>query len=360
MSQMNIVQKRLENQILLGEPLEAAAEVVSWMGAVQAQEYYEAKWALGLRAQGLKDDDVEQAFAEGRILRTHVMRPTWHFVAPEDIRWLLKLTAPRVNVTVGSYYRKYGLDDAIFARCNEILTRALEGGKQLMRSELEAALREAGLISEGDDRLRFTFLIMRAELDGVICSGARRGKQFTYALLEERAPPGPLLEEDEALAELTRRYFTSHGPATAHDFNWWSGLTMAQVRQGLEMVAPELESMVEEEKTYWFRENGLAAARPKQQAWLLPSYDEYLIGYKDRSAAQDTEDGYRIDRDFSMPLLYNGLVIGTWKRRFATNDVTVTMRPFATFNTRQLEALDAAVARYSRFLEMPVEVTHLN
>lgn len=357
MNQQDIVQKRLENQILIGSPLPDPPAVVRWMGAVQAQEYYEAKWALGLRVEGFYDKDVQAAFDDGLLLRTHVMRPTWHFVAPEDIRWLLKLTAPRVNVTVGSYYRRFGLDDAVINASNEALARALQGEKHLMRSELETVLREHGIVGEDDDRLRLTFLVMRAELDGVICSGPRRGKQFTYALLEERVPPVPELEEEEALAALTRRYFTSHGPATAHDFSWWSGLTMAQVRQGLAMVDKGLERMVVDDKTYWFRENGLATAAP-EQAWLLQSFDEYLIGYKDRSAALDPEIGYKIDREISMPVMYNGWVIGDWKRRFAKNQVYVTIRAFATFNAAQAEAVEAAVARYSDFLQMPVEVEY--
>lgn len=356
MNQHDIAQHRLHSQGLIGRQFETAEEVVSRLGAVQAQEYYDAKWALALRMKGIRDGDVEQAFAEGRILRTHVMRPTWHFVTPEDIRWLLKLTAPRVNVTVGSYYRKLEIDDVVVAHSNNILARALQGGKQLMRSELEAALRREGVIREEDDRLRFTFLIMRAELDALICSGARRGKQFTYALLEERVPPGRNLDGDEALAELTRRFFKSHGPATVHDFSWWSGLKISQVRQGLDAVGSELGSEHVEGKTYWFPENG-PAADPPALAWLLPLYDEYVIGYKDRTALLDPKDGYRIDSEFSQPIVYAGRVIGSWRRHFKRDTVDVALRPFASFNKAQLEAIDEAVARYSAFLEKPVTLS---
>lgn len=354
----HIIQHRAYNQRLTGEPLDSLEAVVRRLGAVQAQEYYEAKWSLALRGDGLVDGDVERAFDEGRILRTHVMRPTWHFVAPEDIRWLLKLTAPRVKVAIGSFLRKFGLDSEVIGRSNEALARALQGGKQLQRSELEAVLREAGIVKEGEDRLRFTHLIMCAELDGVICSGARDGKQFTYALLEERAPQGRNLEGEEALAELARRYFTSHGPATAHDFSWWSGLTMAQVREGLALVNGELASAVVEDRQYWFPKVA-RPPMPRGQAWLLQSFDEYLIGYKDRSAVLDPADGYHIDREMRMPVVYEGRAVGTWQRRFGRGSTQVNVRPFSSFDEAQREAIAGAAERYSAFLEMPVEVDYL-
>lgn len=189
-------------------PFTKPAEVVQWLGAVQSQDYAAAAWALGLRASELTSADVEQAFNDGTILRTHVMRPTWHFVAPADIRWLLALTAPRVNALNATYYRKFALDEAVFAASNRTLTKALEGGQQLTRAELVAALQCAGITAT--NALRFTLIIMQAELAGLICSGARRGKQFTYALLEERVPPAQPFEHDAALAELARRFFTSH------------------------------------------------------------------------------------------------------------------------------------------------------
>jgi Winged helix DNA-binding domain len=178
---------------------------VEWLGAVQAQDFAAAKWALGLRLQGVTDDDIEQAFIDGAILHTHVMRPTWHFVSPADIRWLLALTAPRVHAASASYNRKLELDDAVFRCTHAVLANALQGGKQLTRDELASALQQAGIATEGEQRV--THIMMRAELDGIICSGARRGQQFTYALLAERAPHARMLARDEALAELTRRYW---------------------------------------------------------------------------------------------------------------------------------------------------------
>src|SRR5437773_6733489 len=220
MNNLEIAHGRLHNQHVTRRTLETPQTLVEWLGAVQAQDYAAAKWALGLRLHGMTDDNIEQAFTDGKILRTHVMRPTWHFVSPADIRWLLALTAPRVRAASAYYNRKLELDAAFFRRTHAVLANALQGGKQLTRDELASALQQAGIATEGEQRV--THIMMRAELDGIICSGARRDKQFTYALLDERAPQTRMLDRDEALAELARRYFTSHGPATLQDFVWWS------------------------------------------------------------------------------------------------------------------------------------------
>src|SRR6266571_3866 len=238
MINLNIAHRRLHNQHITRRTLETPQALVEWLGAVQAQDFAAAKWALGLRLQGVTDEDIEQAFTDGAILRTHVMRPTWHFVSPADIRWLLALTAPRVNTVNASWYRKLELDDALFLSSNAVLAKALQGGKQLTRPELVSVLQQAGIAT--GDVLRFTYIMIRAELDGIVCSGARQGKQFTYALLDERAPQARTLDHDEALAEFARRYFTGHGPATLQDFVWWSGLSVADARAGLDMVKSQL------------------------------------------------------------------------------------------------------------------------
>ena len=222
---------------------------MGWFGAVQSQDYAGAKWALGQRIQNATDAALDRSFNEGKILRTHVMRPTWHFVTPANIRSMLELTAPRVRAANTFMYRKLELDKAVFRRSNAALAKALPGGKQLTRSELKSMLQHAGIDADG---LRLGYLMMRAELDGVICSGARRGKKFTYALLEEHVPQVTALERDQSLAELIRGYFRSRGPATLQDFVWWSGLTMADAGNGIEMVKSQFVNEVWEGQTYWF------------------------------------------------------------------------------------------------------------
>src|SRR5712691_7225652 len=282
MTNLDIAQQRLHNQLITRPMFEKPEDVVRWLGAVQSQDYAAAKWALGLRMQGVTDNAIEQAFADGAIIRTHVMRPTWHFVAPADIRWLLALTAPRINALNAYYYRKLELDDALFRHSNTVLANALQGGKQLTRSELASVLQQAGIAA--DNLLRSTYIIMRAELDGIICSGARRGKQFTYALLDERVPPTRNLDRDEALAEFARRYFTSHGPAALQDFVWWSGLSVADARAGLAMVTSQLIHEVVGGQTYWFSTSTAPAHDLSRTIYLLPNFDEYTVGYTDRSA----------------------------------------------------------------------------
>ncbi|MES2284765.1 MAG: winged helix DNA-binding domain-containing protein [Bacteroidota bacterium] len=228
-----IAKYRLINQQIAGTKIKTVSEMVAWFCAVQAQEYGPTKWGLGLRLPHLKDKDIEKDFTDGKILRTHLLRPTWHFVAAKDIRWILMLTAPRVNAANASMYRKLELDSGIFNRCNAILIKTLQGGRQLTRDTLNEEFKKKKILAKGH---RLSYIMMRAELDGIICSGANQGNQFTYSLLEERVPAFGLKNKEEALAELTKRYFTSRGPATIKDLSTWSGLTLTDCRKGIEMV----------------------------------------------------------------------------------------------------------------------------
>jgi len=361
MTTYDIARQRLHSQHLTGADFETASQVVQWMGAVQSQDYSAAKWAIAQRTRGLADSEIEQAFIEGTILRTHVMRPTWHFVTREDIRWLLALTAPRVHAVNAYYYRRLELDKTVFKRSNATLIGTLQGGRQLTRAELASALRRAGIAVSG---LRLVYLIVGAELDGVICSGARRGKQFTYALLDERVPTTKTLAHDEALAEFTRRYFTSRGPATEEDFMWWSGLTRADVRSGLEMVKDEFEQEVIAGKTYWSANHRPPARDTFQTVHLLPNYDEYVVGYADRSAIFDSSHADQLDARhnplFQHTLVINGQVAGTWKRTLKKDSVVITPNLFARLKRADQRALAAAARQYGAFLGLPAEWPKVN
>jgi len=355
---MDIINLRLHNQRLSATTFETPKEAVSWLGAVQAQDYAGAKWALGQRLKDSTDSSLDQALADGSILRTHLLRPTWHFVTPEDIRWLLMLTAPRVHAVNAFMYRQTGLDKTTLNKSNAILEKTLRDGKQLTRDELASALEKAGIST---DNLRSAHLMMYAELEGIICSGARRGKQFTYTLLDERVPPIKAITHDEALAELTKRYFTSRGPATLQDFAWWSGLTIKDAKNGIEMVKSQLVSETINGQVYWFVGSKSPAKRKSTVAHLLPNYDEYIVGYTDRRLIHDASHDKKLDARgnvlFQNTIVINGQIKGTWKRTLKKNEVVIELTPFTKLTKDEDQAVTHAAERYGKFLELPISLT---
>ncbi|HEU4325574.1 MAG TPA: winged helix DNA-binding domain-containing protein [Roseiflexaceae bacterium] len=354
---MTIAYERLHHQRLAANQLDQPAAVVQWLGAVQAQDYAGAKWSIGMRLRAATDDDVEQAFDQGALLRTHLLRPTWHFVVPEDIHWLLALTAPRVHALNAPYYRKLGLDDALYGRIVDVLTAALRDGKQLTRDELRRMFDQAGIATAG--ALRMSYMLMRAELDGILCSGPRSGKQFTYMLLKARVPQARQLTREAALAELARRYFLSRGPATVHDFAKWSGLTVADARAGLEAVKSDLRHKQVEGQTYWLPATTEATGTGAPQVYLLSIYDEYLSGYKERSAVIDPDHSARLvalGNDLTAVVVIDGLVVGVWKRRLSSHGVVISVTPFRPLSQEEREAVALAAERYGAFLQLPVSL----
>ena len=344
---LDIVRQRLANQRLTGARFTRPEQVVSWFGAVQAQEYADSKWALSLRMRRTSDAAIERSLSSGAILRTHVLRPTWHFVAAADIRWMLELTGPRISARMAPYNRHLELDADVFRRSRSAIVRALRGGRHLTRQELKAVLLKSGI--RADNVQRLAHLVMQAELDAVICSGARRGSQFTYALLDDRAPAVRTRRRDEALAELTRRYFRSHGPAQVTDFVWWSGLSTADARRGLEMVEREVDRHVVEGKTYWSTRTARQTG-DEPCAQLLGLYDEYLIAYKDRSAALDRARWTRATlHPFSAPIVVNGKVVGGWRRFVRKAAMELSLRPFGRLSRKDGADVAAAAQSYARF-----------
>ena len=357
---MNIMHRRLHNQHIAHQTFTKPEEIVRHLGAVQAQDYPGAKWSVGMRLLDATDDDIEQAFTAGTILRTHLMRPTWHFVVPDDIRWLLALTAPRVHAANAYQYRHLELDDATLSRANAVIEEALQGGKQLTRPELETVLEQSGIPVSGG--LRSGYIMMHAELDGIICSGARRDKQFTYALLGERAPNARKLEHDEVLAELTARYFSGHGPAKVQDFVWWSGLTVSDAKAGIEMVKSELAREVVNGETYWYSQHSPNTPTPSAiapRAYLLSTYDEYSIGYKDRKEILDPQYAGQADPSnipgtpFYSQVAMDGKIIGFWKRTLKKREVVIETYLFRPLSAAETHAFAAEIERYGRFLGLP-------
>jgi predicted enzyme related to lactoylglutathione lyase len=352
-----IARLRLHNQRLTGSPISHPEEVVRWLGAVQAQDYAGAKWGLAQRTTGRTEPEIERAFNAGAILRTHAMRPTWHFVTPADIRWIQALTSRRVHALNSLYYRRLEIDGTAIIRSRELIERALEGGRQRTRAELASALQEGGIPASGQ---RLAYLVMHAELEAVICSGSRRGKQFTYALLDERVPPTPPLEWDEARAELARRYFTSHGPATVRDFAWWSGLTVAEAKAALEEIHSEFEHAHVDGRTYWFAPLENSVHLEDSTIHLLPNYDEHLIAYKDRSAALDGAIPVDLEMEegalIANVVVRNGLVIGGWRRTLDRKRVSIETQLLLDLDGPGRIALEEAARRFGRFLGMPVSL----
>ena len=352
MQKAQLVQQRIGNQRLSYTEFQRPVEVVRWLGAVQAQDFNGAKWALALRMVRATHETIADAFNRGEILRTHVLRPTWHFVAPEDIRWLLELTAPRVNVRCGPNYRKYELDDATFKRSNKILIKALQGGRHLTRAELKALLNRSGVAA--DDIVRLAHILLRAELDGIVCSGPRIGKQFTYVLLEEHVAPAKPLPRDEALAKLTLTYFQSHGPATVNDFVWWSGLTTADARKGLALAANDLNEATMNGNAYWHARSSRTNSRLQRSAsqpdaYFLPAYDEYNVAYKNREPLANVAL-------LSPTVMIAGEIVGNWKPTTIKNSVTITLTTRRPLRRAEKNAIARGADRYAAYLTRPVRV----
>jgi hypothetical protein len=349
----DVIRRRLASQFLTSRGPTAARDVVRALGAVQAQDYAGAKWALGMRTRAESDADIERQVDDGRILRTHVLRPTWHFVAPEDIRWMLALTAPRVKQSMAYHGRNLGIDARTVRRSHDAIENALAGGRHLTRVELADALRRARVKDAAGQRL--AHLVMEAELDAIIVSGARRGKQSTYALFDERVPASPPRERDESLHALARTYFTTRGPATVRDFSWWSGLSMADAKRGLDMVRGELERHGDDA---WFVPR--SPPRATASAFLLPNYDEYFIGYKDRSAI-----GQRINHTIPVTggsanithvALIDGELVGGWRRLAESDAVVVSIEFWARMTDAEHARIDRALRAFGKFLGVPVAV----
>ena len=360
----DIIGRRLANQQVSAAGFIRPESLVAWLGCVQAQDFGAAKWAIGSRLKATPDDGnpaiwtdagTQQAFNEGKILRTHVLRPTWHFVAPADIRWMLALTAPRIKTFCAGMHRQLELDQTTFRRSNATLQKALAGGGQLTRKELLPLFQRAKIRT---DELRLAHLLMQAELDGIICSGAMSGKQFTYALMDERAPGGKLLPQEEAVAELILRYFKSRGPATLADFAWWSGLTVTDAKKGVEALHSQFIKEEVEGQSYWIHSSATwsdsQAPTPSSlpSIHVLPAFDEYTVAYKDRDLVLSPKHAMRSGNGIFKPiLLCEGQIAGTWQRTIHKDHIAIQIDLFRPLGRKQVKA---AFAHYEAFMEQPL------
>jgi hypothetical protein len=347
---------RLINQQILEPKFKTPKDIVGWMGAMQAQDYNMAKWALGVRLPGSTEQVIQSAIDKGEILRTHLLRPTWHFVSADDIHWMLELSAPQIKALFKSRHRNLELSAAVLKKSDVILEKALSAGKHLTREELVSQLKGSKIATDDN---RAAHLLMNAELDGLICSGTSENNKTTYALLEERVPKPKSLSREEALGRLADRYFLSHGPATLRDFSWWSGLSLTDARKGLESVKSKFISETNGSDTYWLGETNSLAANKTQSVFLLPAFDEFIISYKNRSASLLLENhGKAISNNgiFWPVVVVNGKVVGLWKRVIKKERVLIELDFFQRHNKSIQQQIKKAAAVYGNFLQKEPEV----
>jgi len=344
-----IVQQRIINQQLAGTKFKSAKEIVSWMGAVQAQDYAMSKWAVGVRLPNSTDETIEKAINDGEIIRIHVMRPTWHLVSSDDVKWMIALTAPHLRKSMKGRHKALGLTDQIFKKSNSIIEKSLAKNGYMTRAELVAELNKNKI---KPDNLQTIHIMFNAELNATVCNGPMRGKQFTYALLDERIPKTESFTRDEALARLSIKYFTSHGPASLQDFAWWSCLPSADAKRGLEMVKSKLMNTKIGDQTFWY-DDSTRNERAIQPVYFLPAYDEFMISYKDRSASLAPKFfSNAITRNgiFKPIIVADGQVVGTWSREIKKEKVVFQAKFFRSLQKLNKTEMNTGFAPYKKFL----------
>lgn len=344
---MDIASTRLYSQHIAQADFTTAEDVVAYMGAMQAQDYPGALWAIALRTPNLTREDVEQAILDRKIVRTWPMRGTLHFLAAQDARWMVQLLAPRAIAAAASRRRQLEITDEVITKSQQVITQALEGGNCLTRTELCARLDQQGIATAGQRGIHILHYLAET---GLLCFGPHEGKQPTFVLVDEWLPPTKPKEREQALEELAKRYFISHGPASLKDFAGWANLTMGDAKFGLEQAKSALVSETMQGIEYWFSPTTQAAPGA---TFLLPGFDEYMLGYKDRSAALPAEHSDRIvpgnNGMFLSTVVINGQIVGTWKRQVRTKSQTITIVPFKQLTATQLRSIRPAVKRYQDY-----------
>ncbi len=355
-TQTKISQIRLYNQLLINSHSKTAKQVVGYMGAMQAQDLLMAEWAIGIRLPGSTIDTVESAINNGNIIRTHLLRPTLHFVSSEDIYWMLELTAPQIRSSMKSRSKELGLTKALLNSSNTIIEKSLSDRKYTTREELKKEFEKAK-ISTKDNRL--SHLLLNAELDGLICSGTIKGNKQSYALLSERVPKKNTLTKEESLAKLANIYFSSHSPATLKDFIWWSGLPAKDAKIALDSVKSNFISESFNSETYWLPNSFSLPDKNKSSAHFLPAYDEFIISYKSRFVAIHPEHNSKAISSnglFRPVILINEKVKGTWKRSIKNDKVKIEIELFDSFNNKTKQLLKKAIIPFEQFINKKSEI----
>ncbi len=352
----DVAKLRLINHQIAYSATKEPGEVVASLGAMQAQDYQSALWAIGLRAKQVTLPEVESAISNRAIVRIWLLRGTLHFVTAPDVHWMLKLLGPQIIAASAGRHRQLKLDEATFMRAEELFVEALQNG-QLTRDEMFKVLEKGGISHEGQ---RGYHILWRAALKGLICFGPQKGKEQTFALLKQYVPKGKSVKQAEALSELAHRYFSSRGPALLEDFAWWSGLKLSDAKIALETASSRLRSETIEGKRYWMPHSTPENAKELATAFLLPAFDEYILGYSDRTATLEQpyfKKAVSNNGIFYPTISINGKVVGTWKRTFKKSNIVIMLSPFKTLTPTQRSSIALAAKHYSRFMEMSVSIT---
>jgi hypothetical protein len=348
---------RLVNQHVSEPKYTTAKELVGWMGVMQAQDFNMAKLAVGIRTTGSTEAAIEKTINEGDIIRTHVLRPTWHFVTPENIGWMLDLSSEKIKAVMRSSDKQLGITEEIYKKSNPLFEKVLKKAEYLTREELKEVL-SSNNINTSENRV--SHLLMRAELEKIICSGKIIDGKQTYSLYAKRIPPEEKINREEALCRLAKIYFSSHGPATMFDFMWWSGLTAGETRKGVELAKDQFMSISIDGNTYWFSPDIDDEIIEKELFFLLPAFDEFIISYRDRSPSIATTNMSRaiyINGIFRPVIVLNGEVIGIWQRNQKKNKIEVNATYFNSINNFIEDCFEKEVERLSMYWGRPVVIS---
>jgi hypothetical protein len=344
-----IARARMRAQRVWGTDCQDPTQALAHLVAVQSQEFRYGLWSLAQRSGDPANSVVQRAFDEGRILRTHILRPTWHFVAPNDLRWLMRLSGRRVNKWNARRYQELGLDAKTLAKSNDVIAKAVEGAP-LTRRALAAILERRKLQPEGQ---RLVHMMMRAELDMIVTSGPLDGNQHTYAPFDARVHSTRDIGRDQSLGRLAKRYFASRGPATLKDFSWWSGLPMPDVRRATQIAGRALQSFAVDGRTYLFTDEQPSRPPARSQIDLVQIYDEIGIAYTEsRDVLETPRASLRMVvnvEGYPHVVLRNGRLLGRWRVVRARGDVNVETKVVEKLDAVNNAALERAVQRYRRF-----------
>lgn len=356
MTHQEISHYRMASQKLYQENQCSPQEIVQHFGAMQAQDYAMAKWAIGSRCTA-SEKEIEEAVNSAKIIRTHILRPTWHFVSADDIYWMLDLSAPQVKRFTASAAKKFGYDEKKLNQTNDAIEKLLAGNNHLTRDEI---MQELGIKKTSSEDFLSAAIMMNAELDGLVCNGRMKGKQITYALLEERVlKPKTKLTKEEGLAKLAQRYFESHGPATALDFSWWSGFAPTICQKAINAIKLQLNNITIDNQTYWLGKDFPSENNFRESVHFLPAFDEILISYKTREASftgDHQSKTFTNNGIFKPIILENGKVIGIWKRTIKKDHAKIETEFFNETENSKKEILFEAIKSFETYLDTKVVI----